>query len=325
MADLRFDEQVAIVTGAGNGLGRAYARFLAARGARVVANDIGTSSMGRGFSEAPADAVVREIVDAGGRAVADTNTVAEEQSAAMIVRRALEAFGRLDILVNNAGISIMAPFAELSSADFVKVINTDMMGVVWMCRAAWPHMQKASYGRIVNITSTSFLGHPTLAAYVTARAGTFGLTRTLGLEGIEYNIKVNALSPVAGTRAVMELLEESELKTWMMTKLTPDIVAPAVALLAHRECPITGQCLSSGGGRVNLVFWGETHGYVNRELTVEALHENFAQVMDRTNYEVPASVLESADFNAWKLGHKQTRAASGEIQWQPKEYEREEK
>ncbi len=322
MAELRFDGQVAIVTGAGNGLGRAYARLLAARGARVVVNDIGTTAAGRGTSDAPAHAVTREIIDAGGQAVADTHTVAEEHSAAAIVRTALESFGRLDVLVNNAGITVMAPFGEVSTADFLRVINTNMMGVVWMCRAAWPHMQTARYGRIVNITSTSFLGHPTLTAYVTARAATFGLTRTLGLEGAQYNIKVNALSPVAGTRAVMETLEESELKTWMMTKLTPEIVAPAVALLAHQRCPVTGQCLSAGGGRVNLVFWGETHGYVNHQLTMEALAENFAQVIDRTNYEVPASVLESADFNAFKLGHKQSRAAGGEIQWQPKPYER---
>jgi NAD(P)-dependent dehydrogenase (short-subunit alcohol dehydrogenase family) len=323
MSEMRFDGRVAIVTGAGNGLGRSYARLLAARGARVVVNDIGTSSLGKGFAEGPAHAVTKEIIDAGGHAVADTHTVAEEDSARAIVRSALDAFGRLDILINNAGISIMAPFAELSSADFMKVINTDMMGVVWTCRAAWPHMQEARYGRIVNITSTSFLGHPTLTAYVTARAATFGLTRTLGLEGSEYNIKCNALSPVAGTRAVMELLDESELKTWMMTKLTPDIVAPAAAFLAHEECPITGQCLSAGGGRVNLVFFGETHGYVNHELTLEALRDNFGQVLDRTRYEVPASVLESADFNAFKLGHKSSRGAGGEIQWQPKPYERE--
>jgi NAD(P)-dependent dehydrogenase (short-subunit alcohol dehydrogenase family) len=188
MSEMRFDGRVAIVTGAGNGLGRAYARLLAARGARVVVNDIGTSSMGRGSSEGPAHTVTREIIGAGGAAVADTHTVADEESARAIVQTALDAFGKLDILINNAGISIMAPFGELSSADFMKVINTNMMGVVWMCRAAWPHMQKASYGRIVNITSTSFLGHPTLTAYVTARAGTFGFTRTLGLEGAQYNI-----------------------------------------------------------------------------------------------------------------------------------------
>jgi NAD(P)-dependent dehydrogenase (short-subunit alcohol dehydrogenase family) len=322
MGEMRFDNRVAIVTGAGNGLGRAYARLLAERGARVVVNDIGTSSMGRGFSDAPAHQVTREIIDRGGIAVADTHTVADEQSARAIVQTAIDAFGKLDILVNNAGISIMAPFGELSSADFMNVLNTNLMGVVWMCRAAWPHMQKAGYGRIVNITSTSFLGHPTLTAYVTARAGTFGLSRTLGLEGAEFNIKCNALSPVAGTRSVMELLEESELRSWMMTKLTPEIVAPVVALLAHEECPITAQCLSSGGGRVNLVFWGETHGYVNHELTPESLRDNFALVMDRTHYEVPASVLESADFNAFKLGHKRSHDAGHQIQWQPKRYER---
>ena len=136
MAELRFDGRVAIVTGAGNGLGRSYARLLAARGARVVVNDIGTSSMGKGFSEAPAHAVAREIADAGGHAVADTHSVAEERSAAAVVQTALDTFGRLDILVNNAGISIMAPFSELSSTDFMKVIDTDMTGVVWMCRAA---------------------------------------------------------------------------------------------------------------------------------------------------------------------------------------------
>jgi NAD(P)-dependent dehydrogenase (short-subunit alcohol dehydrogenase family) len=188
MSEMRFDGRVAIVTGAGNGLGRSYARMLAARGAKVVVNDIGTSSMGKGHDEAPAHAVAREIIDAGGQAVADTHTVADERSAGAIVQTAIDAFGKVDILVNNAGISIMAPFGELSSADFTKVVNTNMMGVVWTCRAAWPHMQKARYGRIVNITSTSFLGHPTLTAYVTARAATFGFTRTLGLEGTEYNI-----------------------------------------------------------------------------------------------------------------------------------------
>ncbi len=120
----------------------------------------------------------------------------------------------------------------------------------------------------------------------------------------------------------MELLEESELKTWMMTKLTPEIVAPAVALLAHEQCPITAQCLSAGGGRVNLVFWGETHGYVNQALTMEALRDNFDQVVDRTHYEVPANVLESADFNAFKLGHKPTHDAGHEIGWEPKPYRR---
>jgi NAD(P)-dependent dehydrogenase (short-subunit alcohol dehydrogenase family) len=322
MTQMRFDGRVAIVTGAGNGLGRSYARLLASRGATVVVNDIGTSSMGKGFSEAPAHTVAREIVEAGGHAVADTHTVADEDSARAIVQAALDAFGRLDILINNAGISIMAPFGELSSADFMKVINTNMMGVVWICRAAWPHMQKARYGRIVNITSTSFLGHATLSAYVTARAATFGFTRTLGLEGAEYNITCNALSPVAGTRSVMELLEESELKNWMMTKLTPDIVAPVAALLAHEECPVNAQCLSSGGGRVNLVFFGETHGYVNHELTMEALRDNFDQVLDRTHYEVPANVLESADFNAFKLGHKHSHDRGHEIGWQPKPYQR---
>ncbi len=121
MSEMRFDGRVAIVTGAGNGLGRSYARLLAARGARVVVNDIGTSSMGKGYDEAPAHAVTREIIDAGGQAVADTHTVAEEDSARAIVQTALDAFGKLDILVNNAGISIMAPFGELSSADFMKV------------------------------------------------------------------------------------------------------------------------------------------------------------------------------------------------------------
>ena len=183
MSEMRFDGRVAIVTGAGNGLGRSYARLLAARGARVVVNDIGTSSMGKGYDEAPAHAVTREIIDAGGQAVADTHTVAEEDSARAIVQTALDAFGKLDILVNNAGISIMAPFGELSSADFMKVVNTNMMGVVWTCRAAWPHMQKARYGRIVNITSTSFLGHPTLTAYVAARAATSGSPVPWGWKG----------------------------------------------------------------------------------------------------------------------------------------------
>lgn len=186
MTTLRFDGQVAIVTGAGGqapSLGRSHAKLLAERGAKVVVNDLGVGPDGRGTAQANAEQVVDEIRAAGGGAVTDQHSVAEEDGARAIVQTALDTWGRLDILVNNAGVAHIVHFDEISSADIRKVIDVHLMGTLWMCRAAWPVMRDAGYGRIVNTTSGAMFGQENLSIYGTAKAGIFGLSRGLAIEG----------------------------------------------------------------------------------------------------------------------------------------------
>jgi NAD(P)-dependent dehydrogenase (short-subunit alcohol dehydrogenase family) len=185
MSELRFDGEVAIVTGAGSNpsLGRSYALALAARGAKVVVNDLGVGPDGTGRLAAKAESVAKEIVDAGGEAIADTHSVAEEDSARAIVQTALDAWGRVDILVNNAGVAILAEFGEISSTDLRRVLDVHLYGNVWMCRAVWPQMREAGYGRIINITSGALGGIRYTTIYGAAKGGILSLTRGLAVEG----------------------------------------------------------------------------------------------------------------------------------------------
>ena len=205
MPELRFDGRTAIVTGAGGNpsLGRAYALVLAERGANVVVNDIGRLPDALGYEGvASAEAVVREIEAAGGRAVADAHSVATPEGAGAIVETAMSAFGKVDILVNNAGICPVVAFDAMSAEDFRQTIEINLMGTVYTCRAAWPHMKAARYGRIVNVSSGSMTGLAWQAAYAAAKGGVFSFTRALASEGAEYGIKANIVAPGALTRMV---------------------------------------------------------------------------------------------------------------------------
>src|ERR1700722_8080028 len=210
MTDLRFDGRVAIVTGAGGrpSLGRAYAHLLAARGAKVVVNDLGVGPDGHGREPAHAEIVAKEIVDAGGEAIADLNSVAEEDSARAVVQTALDAWGHVDIVVNNAGVVVLAEFAEISAKDIRNIINVHLFGNIWMCRAVWHHMREREYGRIVNITSGALLGTRYVVPYGAAKGGILSLTRGLAVEGADRNIKVNTLGPAAATAALSLLSVE---------------------------------------------------------------------------------------------------------------------
>jgi NAD(P)-dependent dehydrogenase (short-subunit alcohol dehydrogenase family) len=186
MNELRFDGKVAIVTGAGGSanLGRAHARLLAARGAKVVVNDLGVGPNGRSTHPADARSVAAEIVAVGGEAIADLHSVAEEESAVAIVQAALNEWGRIDILINNAGVGLHARFPEATSRDIRRAIDVHLMGSIWMCRAAWPHMVKAGYGRIVNTVSAAMFGMEATTVYGAAKFGIYGLTRGLAAEGL---------------------------------------------------------------------------------------------------------------------------------------------
>jgi NAD(P)-dependent dehydrogenase (short-subunit alcohol dehydrogenase family) len=281
MADLGFDGKVALVTGAGGGLGRAHALELARRGARIVVNDLGGSVDGSGGSEGPAAAVVREIADLGGEAVANRDSVATPEGGEAMVAAALEAFGRIDIVVNNAGILRDKAFHNMTPDLVDVVIDVHLKGAFNVTRAAWPHRRAQNYGRVVNTSSSSgILGNFGQANYGAAKMGLVGLTRVLSIEGAKFNIKTNAIAPVAFTRMTADIMPGFE------EKLDPELVTPIVVFLAHEDCPVTGEVYSAGGGVISRFFIGLTQGYVNPELTVEDVRDNFDTIRDETGYVV---------------------------------------
>lgn len=303
MAELRFDGRTVIVTGAGGNpsIGRAHALLLAARGANVVVNDIGHEPEMKHYpGVASAEAVVEEIRAAGGSAVASTHSVASAEGGEAIVRTALDAFGRIDALVNNAALSVGAPFDVLTARDFQRHIDVNLMGTVWCCRAAWPHMKRQGYGRIVNTTSSAMTGFADQAAYVTSKGGVWSLTRALAAEGAKHGIKVNSVSPGAFTRLVASMLEEdSPLLQHSRANMPPELSSPVVALLAHQDCPVNGECIDSAGGEVWRTYIARTPGISDRAQTVETLAANWdAVTTGASDQEIGIATFDTAD---WKI------------------------
>ena len=272
---LTFDGDVAIVTGAGRGLGRCHALELARRGARVVVNDLA------GDSE-PAATVVEEINAAGGTAIANHDNIATAEGGERIVQHALDEFGSLAIVVNNAGILRDKAFHNLTPDLVEAVFLVHLTGAFNVSRPAWRHLRAAGYGRVVNTTSASGLfGNFGQANYGAAKAGLVGLTRSLAVEGRKVGINVNAISPMASTRMTQELLgENGEL-------LAPEQVSPVVAYLCHRECRITGQVLSVGGGHVSAVVTSVTRGITEPDLSAESVRDRLDEILDRDGAIVP--------------------------------------
>jgi NAD(P)-dependent dehydrogenase (short-subunit alcohol dehydrogenase family) len=283
MADLGYDGKVAIITGAGGGLGREHALLLASRGAQVVINDLGGSISGDGGDEGPAQKTAKEIEDLGGVAVANTDSVATPEGGEAIVNTAIEAFGRVDIVINNAGILRDKTFHNMTPELLDPVIDVHLKGAFWVTKPAWVKMREQGYGRVVNTASNSgILGNFGQANYGAAKMGLVGFTRVLAAEGAKYNIKVNALAPVARTRMTEELLGP------LAEKLDPKLVSPIVAWLVHEDCPVTGEIYSAAGGRIARFFIGLTDGYYNPELTLEDVRDNFEQIRSEDGYTVPS-------------------------------------
>ncbi|MBC6458297.1 SDR family oxidoreductase [Actinomadura sp. HBU206391] len=299
MTELRFDERVAVVTGAGHGLGRRHALELAARGAKVVVNDLGGDVNGGGGSSGPAQDVVDEITKNGGQAVADTGNVATEEGAQGIVQSALDAFGKVDIVVNNAGILRDKSFKNMSAAEFDAVIAVHLRGSFLVARAAWSHLRDQGYGRIVNTSSPSGLfGNFGQANYSSAKMGLVGLTKTLAIEGAKYGVKVNAIAPVAYTRMTEDLFPPE-----FADKLGVELVTPLVAWLAHESVESTGETYSVGGGRIARVFVAEGAGFTKKDgLTIEDVRDNWQQINAESPYIVPKNIGEqtAATFEALK-------------------------
>jgi NAD(P)-dependent dehydrogenase (short-subunit alcohol dehydrogenase family) len=287
-AELGFDGKVAIITGAGGGLGRQHALLLASRGALVVVNDLGGALDGSGSDKGAAQKVVDEIVDLGGVAVADTNSVSTPEGGAAIVKSAVDAYGRVDIVINNAGILRDKSFHNLTPDLMNPVFDVHLKGAFHVTQPAFVLMREQGYGRIISTSSAAgVFGNFGQANYGAAKMGLVGFMRVLAVEGAKYNIKANAIAPLALTR-----MTESLFSGAMAEKLQPELISPIVAFLAHEDCPVSGEVYSVGGGRVARVFIGETPGYFNANLTMEDVRNNFEQIRNEEGYIVPANISE---------------------------------
>ena len=284
MSDLSFDGRVAIVTGAGRGLGRAYALLLAARGARVVVNDLGGSTAGDGADAEPAESVAEEIRAAGGQAVADTHDIATPAGGQAVVETAIDRFGRIDVVVNNAGIVRWGALPDVEPADLERHLAVHLMGSFHTTRAAWPHLVAQRYGRVVLTTSSGLFGLANNLSYAAAKAGLIGLARSAKLAGEPHGITANLIAPAARTRMAGD---------GPGPDLPSEAVAPMVAVLAHESCPVSGEVYTAGAGRFARLFIASTPGYLHTgsPVTPEDVAGNWAAINDETGYFVPADLL----------------------------------
>jgi NAD(P)-dependent dehydrogenase (short-subunit alcohol dehydrogenase family) len=284
MSKTRFDGRVVVVTGAGGedpSLGRSHAVLLASLGAKVVVNDYGVGPDGRGTLRANAERVAEEIRDLGGEAIADTHSVADEHAAKAVIQTAIDKWGRIDGLINNASVVHLADFDAFSARDIQVQIDVHLMGTIWMCRAAWPHMKRAGYGRIVNTASNGVFGGHHVAIYGAAKGGIFSLSKNLAADGAALGIKVNTLAPGAATKAFAIHLEDDAFVQDLKDTASPDLVSPAAAYLAHEDCPVTGRFFMAAGGAMSEYVFQSTLGYRNPKLTIDDVRDHFAQVTDR--------------------------------------------
>lgn len=299
--DLRFDDQVAVITGAGGGLGLQYALLLASRGARVVVNDIGGSVTGDGSNSEAAEAAADQIRQHGGQAVADNHNVTSPEGGQAIIATALDAWGRVDIVINNAGIVRDAPFENMTAEQFEPLLDVHLRGAFHVTRPAWKVMREQGYGRILNTTSAAgILGNAGMSNYGSAKTGLIGFTRVLAAEGADHNIKVNAVAPIAFTRMLTHSIDTAgqpddpasqavldDLVNQYLKKLDPGLVAPVVAFLTHRDCPVTGEIYTVGAGHVSRFFIGRTKGFYSPELSIEQVRDHLDEIRDEAGYTVP--------------------------------------
>ncbi|OBB81326.1 SDR family NAD(P)-dependent oxidoreductase [Mycolicibacterium peregrinum] len=275
MSTLRFDDRVAVITGAGRGLGREYALLLASKGAKVVVNDPGGSLTGDGTDTAPAQQVADEIVSAGGEAIAVTDSVATAEGGQAIVDAAVERFGRIDILIHNAGTVRRASLKEMSYDDFDAVLDVHLRGAFHVVRPAFPLMCEAGYGRVVLTSSIGGLyGNNEVANYAAAKAGILGLCNVVAIEGAAEGVLCNAIVPGAVTRMA------EGLDTSAYPPMGADLVAPAVGWLAHETCSVTGEFLVAIAGRIARAVVAESPGVYQPSWTVEEVGEQIDRIRD---------------------------------------------
>ncbi|WP_228534301.1 SDR family NAD(P)-dependent oxidoreductase [Nocardia sp. BSTN01] len=305
MSELRFDDRVAVVTGAGRGLGRAYALLLAERGARVVVDDPGGSMRGEDPDAGVAAEVVAEIAAAGGTAVACTASVATPEGGRAIVDTALDRFGRLDILIHNAGTVRYGSLTELSYEDFEAVLDVHLRGAFHTVRAAFPVMNEAGYGRVVLTSSIGGLyGNRSVANYAVSKAGMIGLSNVVALEGAEAGVRCNIIVPSAVTRMA------DGIDTSAYPDMRPELVAPAVAYLAHESCSLTGELLVAIAGRVARAYIAETPGVYQPSWTVDEVAARIDDIRNTDN----SWILPPLSAHADHIGRSFAMATEGKQQ-----------
>ncbi len=284
--------RVAVVTGAGGGLGRAHALTFAKHGAKVVVNDLGGSADGTGAGSSMADKVVDEIKAAGGEAVANYASVADAEGAGSIIKTAIDAFGKIDIVVNNAGILRDTSFVKMDDANWDLVMQVHVKGAYYVTKAAWPHFREQSYGRVVMTASASGLyGNFGQTNYSTAKMGLVGFGQTLALEGEKYNIKTNIIAPVAASR-----MTESLMPPPVLAKLQPEMVSPLVVYLCSEKCDANGEIYEVGAGAVSRIELLRSKGIAlnpDNGLTVEQIAENWEQINNMDDAQIVRSIGES--------------------------------
>ena len=275
MTNRRFDGRVAVITGAGRGLGREYARLLASQGAKVVVNDSGASVKGEGTDAGPAEQVVQEIKSAGGDARACTDSVATPEGGKAIIAAALDHFGRIDILIHNAGNVRYGSLLEITQEDFDAVVDVHLMGAFHVVRQAFPVMCKAGYGRIVLTSSIGGLyGNHKVVNYGVSKAGMIGLSNVTALEGAAFGVKSNVIAPGAVTRMA------DGLDTTKYPPMGPELVAPVVGWLAHESCSVSGEIFISMAGRVARALVAETEGVYQPSWSIDEVAQRIDEIRD---------------------------------------------
>jgi len=287
--DIRFDDRVVVITGAGAGLGRSHALEFARRGAKVVVNDLGGGGSGEGKSSEAADAVVQEILDAGGEAVANYDSV---ENGDAVIRTALHNFDRVDVVVNNAGILRDASFAKMSEQDWELIYQVHALGAFRVTQAAWPIMLEQGYGRIVNTTSAAGIyGNFGQANYSFAKCGLIGLTNTLAIEGAKKGIKANVIAPIAGSR-----LTETILPQEVIEALKPEYVTPLVVKLCAEDSLDNGSLFEVGAGWISRLRWERSKGVSfspSEDMSAEQVRDVWDKVCDFTNADHPRSLQDT--------------------------------
>ena len=288
MTDVAYDGRVAIVTGAGGGLGRTHALLLAERGARVVVNDLGGNADGTGASESAADLVVKEILEAGGEAVANHDSVSTPEGGAAITQTALDAYGTVDVVINNAGILRDKSFAKIEPADFDILIDVHLRGAFHVSQPAFKVMKEKGFGRFVHTTSAAGLfGNFGQGNYAAAKTGLIGLSNVLAIEGAKSNITSNVIAPIAKSRLTEKLLGP------LADVLQPETVSPLVVYLVSPQCSITHEIFSVGGGRIARVFLGLGPGWFagkNTSFTPDDVAAHIDEIRSTEGFTVPGAV-----------------------------------
>lgn len=297
---IRFDGQVAIVTGAGGGMGRSYALELARRGAAVLVNDYGGGVLGdQDGTPEPARAVVAEIEAMGGRAAPNGDAVGSAAAARSIVQAAIDTLGRIDILINNAGTALPGPFTGHSDEAVERHYFTNLIGGHHLMRAAWPHMSRQRHGRILNVSSNGVLGVGGNAPYAAAKAGMIGLTLDAAIEGKPLGIHVNCVMPVSYSRMIEQIPDPTTV-AWFRDNCPPERVASAMAWFLSRDCMETGRILLAGGGRLSSLVMAETGEIFDRALDAEIVAQQHAEVFDESRLTVTHDQAEAASrYFAW--------------------------